>query len=99
MRVRSGDEDVGWAPDHQPTLPGRGVSRAHSHTNLGKSEPFGPSQLHDCLQRFLEVLFNVVSKGLKRGDINDAGSILEVARLGAFDEPVDGPQKRRKGFS
>ena len=88
-----GDQQVGGVTDELLALAGCRVAGAHPDDRLGERQAETLRRKLDALQRCPEVLLDVEGQGPQRRQVEEAGAVLAIGRLGG-DEPVDAPEER-----
>ena len=84
--------------DHRGALGRRGISGAHCCCDLWWSHSELLGGYMDSGQRGTQVALDVVGECLHRGDVENAAA-LSLRWSGVCGDPVDRPQKRRKGLA
>ena len=92
-RLGGGDEDVGRAAHHGLAGGGGRVAGADGAGDGREVVAHLLREGADLVEGLLEVALDVVAEGLKGGDVDDARTVLKVARLGLADELVDADEE------
>ena len=112
QRLRRRDQDVGRSRDElAPVARGR-VTRADADGDLGDRDAQATGRLADAHERRAQVALDIDAERLERRDVEDPSggwrSIRRSSPLAAgggrrrvllVEDPVDGPEERRKGLA
>ena len=95
-RFGGGDQNMGRLSDHLGAVASRRVPRPHGDTDLRQiSGRFFP----DSVQRLQQVLVDIVSERLERGNVEHVHAVRQLAMLRSTGQIVDRAQKGREGLS
>src|SRR5262249_30893951 len=96
---RSRHQDV-WRPlQHGTPLWHERVAGTNRGSNLGHQQATLSRHLQDFAERALQVLLDVVAQSLKRGNVENLGSIQKIPRERLTHKSIDTGQKGSQSFS
>ena len=94
QRLRCSNQDVRRPLQHRAPFVHERVAGAHRGADLRHEQTALAGQLQNFSQRHLEVLLDVVSQCLQRGDVEHLGAILQASGKSLTHQAVDAGQKR-----